>query len=72
MDPAVIQKIVAATTKKVEEMRQMVQVPIILTSPIVRVYYKKMLDQFCPNVVVLSFNDVDPSVQIQSLGIIAL
>lgn len=72
LDPAVIQKIVAATTKKVEEMRQMVQVPIILTSPIVRVYYKKMLDQFCPNVVVLSFNDVDPSVQIQSLGIIAL
>ena len=72
LDPAVIQKIVAATTKKVEEMRQMVQVPIILTSPIIRVYYKKMLDQFCPNVVVLSFNDVDPSVQIQSLGIIAL
>ena len=62
LDPAVIQKIVAATTKKVEEMRQMVQVPIILTSPIVRVYYKKMLDQFCPNVVVLTFNDVDPSV----------
>ena len=50
----------------------MVQVPIILTSPIVRVYYKKMLDQFCPNVVVLSFNDVDSSVQIQSLGVIAL
>lgn len=72
LDPAIIQKIVAATTKKVEEMRQMVQVPIILTSPIVRVYYKKMLDQFCPNVVVLSFNDVDPSVQIQSLGVIAL
>ncbi len=72
LDPAIIQKIVASTTKKVEEMRQMVQVPIILTSPIVRVYYKKMLDQFCPNVVVLSFNDVDSSVQIQSLGVIAL
>ena len=40
LDPAIIQKIVASTTKKVEEMRQMVQVPIILTSPIVRVYYK--------------------------------
>lgn len=72
LDPAVIQKIVASTTEKVNEMRRLVQTPIILTSPIVRIYYKKLLDQFCPNVVVLSFNDVDSCVQIQSLGVIAI
>ncbi len=72
LDPMTIQKIVSATTEKVDEMRKLVQVPIILTSPIVRIYYKKLLDQFCPNVVVLSFNDVDSSVQIQSLGVIAI
>lgn len=72
LDPMTIQKIVTATTEKVEEMRKLVQIPIILTSPIVRIYYKKLLDQFCPNVVVLSFNDVDSSVQIQSLGMISI
>lgn len=72
LDPAIIQQIVTATSQRVDEMRQLVQVPIILTSPIVRVYYRKLLDQFCPNVVVLSFNDVDASVQIQSLGTITL
>ena len=72
LDPMTIQKIVTSTTEKVEEMRKLVQIPIILTSPIVRIYYKKLLDQFCPNVVVLSFNDVDSSVQIQSLGMISI
>lgn len=72
LDPNTIQSIVSATTEKVTEMRRLVQVPIILTSPIVRIYYKKLLDQFCPDVVVLSFNDVDSSVQIQSLGVISI
>lgn len=72
LDPNTIQNIVSATTEKVTEMRRLVQVPIILTSPIVRIYYKKLLDQFCPDVVVLSFNDVDSSVQIQSLGVISI
>ena len=72
LDPMTIQQIVNSTTEKVNEMKKLVQVPIILTSPIVRIYYKKLLDQFCPDVVVLSFNDVDSSVQIQSLGVISI
>lgn len=72
LDPITIQQIVNSTTEKVNEMKKLVQVPIILTSPIVRIYYKKLLDQFCPDVVVLSFNDVDSSVQIQSLGVISI
>ena len=46
------------------------QVPIILTSSIVRVYFKKLIDQFYPNVVVLSFNEIDPQVMVQALGTI--
>lgn len=72
LDPDMIQKIVTNTTEKINQMRRLVQEPIILTSPVVRVYYKKLLDQFFPNIVVLSFNDIDSSVQIQSLGNISL
>ncbi|MEL7623575.1 MAG: flagellar biosynthesis protein FlhA [Clostridiales bacterium] len=67
-----IQKIITATTEKINQMKQVVQTPIILTSPVVRVYFKKLLDQFYPEVVVLSFNDIDSGVQIQSLGNIAI
>ncbi|MEG1316444.1 MAG: FHIPEP family type III secretion protein, partial [Oscillospiraceae bacterium] len=70
LEPKMIQKIVAGTKEQVDKMSKLVQEPIILTSPVVRIYYKKLLDQFYPNITVLSFNDLDSSVQIQSLGII--
>lgn len=72
LEPDTIQKMVNATTDKVNQMRRVVQIPIVLTSPIVRVYFKKLVNQFCPDIVVLSFNEIDPSVQIQALGNISL
>ncbi len=72
LEPEIIQKIMAGTKEQVEKMRKLVQEPIILTSPVVRVYYKKLLDQFYPKITVLSFNDLDPSVQVQSLGVIKI
>jgi len=35
---------------------------------VVRIYLKKMLDQFSSNITVLSFSEIDPSVQIQALA----
>ena len=72
LEPDTIQKIIASATEKINQMKQVVQPPIILTSPVVRVYFKKLLDQFYPEVVVLSFNDIDSGVQIQSLGTIEI
>lgn len=68
LDPQTIQKIVVATTNQVDKIKDLVQVPIVLTSPIVRIYFKKLVDQFYPSIVVLSFNEIDSNVQIQSLG----
>lgn len=72
LEPNTIQKIISATTERLNQMKKLVQVPIVLTSPVVRVYFKKLLDQFYPDVTVLSFNDIDTSVQIQSLGTIEI
>lgn len=72
LEPELIQKIMAGTKEQVDKMRKLVQEPIILTSPVVRVYYKKLLDQFYPKITVLSFNDLDSSVQVQSLGVIKI
>ncbi|MDR1194054.1 MAG: flagellar biosynthesis protein FlhA [Peptococcaceae bacterium] len=72
LEPDTIQRIISATTEKLNQMKAVVQVPIVLTSPVVRIYFKKLLDQFYPEVVVLSFNDIDSGVQIQSLGNIAI
>ena len=41
LEPDVIQKIIAAATEKLDHMKKLVQTPIVLTSPVVRVYFKK-------------------------------
>ena len=72
LDQQSIQKIINATTEQVDRIKELVQTPVILTSPIVRVYFKKLIDQFYPNIAVLSFSEIDTQVQIQALGNIAI
>ncbi len=72
LDQESIQSIIMATTAQIERIRDIVPSPVILTSPIVRIYYKKLIDQFCPNVNVLSFNEIDSHIQIQALGTIEI
>ncbi|NLW65201.1 MAG: FHIPEP family type III secretion protein, partial [Clostridiales bacterium] len=70
LEPDMIQRIVAGTKQQIDKIRKLVQEPVVLTSPVVRVYYKKLIDQFYPDITVLSFSDLDSSVQVQSLGIV--
>lgn len=72
LEPQIIQGIISATNKEIEKVKDLVPVPIVLTSPIVRVYFKKLVDQFYPDTVVLSFNEIDSDVKIQALGNITL
>lgn len=72
LDQESIQSIVIASTNQIEKIRDLVPSPVILTSPIVRIYFKKLIDQFCPNVNVLSFNEIDSNIQIQALGTIEI
>ncbi len=72
LDPNSIQQIIQSTSQEIDRIKDLVPYSIVLTSPIVRVYYKKLMDQFIPNIVVLSFNEIDTNVQIQALANISL
>ncbi len=72
MDPQTIQQLIAALNAQIEKVKDVVPVPIVLTSPIVRIYFKKLIDQFIPNITVLSFSEIDNSVQIQAVGNISI
>ncbi|MEG1126262.1 MAG: flagellar biosynthesis protein FlhA [Oscillospiraceae bacterium] len=72
LEPQLIQDIMTASSLQIDKVKELVQHTIILTSPIVRLYYKKLIDQFYPNIVVLSFNEIDSNIQIQALGNITL
>jgi flagellar biosynthesis protein FlhA len=68
LEPEKVQRIVSNLIDNINRIRDIVSVPVVLTSPVVRVYLKKMLDQFQPNMTVLSFSEIDPNVQIQALA----
>ena len=72
MDPQTIQQLVSSLNEQIDRVKDVIPTPIVLTSPIVRIYFKKLIDQFIPNVTVLSFSEIDNSVQIQAVGNIAL
>lgn len=72
MDPHSIQSLIAALNAQIEKIKDVIPSPIVLTSPIVRIYFKKLIDQFIPGVTVLSFNEIDNSVQIQAVGNISI
>ncbi|MGI6751267.1 MAG: flagellar biosynthesis protein FlhA [Anaerovoracaceae bacterium] len=72
LDPQTVQKIVEDVTAQIDKVKELIHHPIILTSPIVRIYFKRMIDQFLPNLTVLSFNEIDSNIQIQAIGVVQL
>lgn len=72
MSPDVIQHIVAATNDEIDKIKDVIPTVIILTSPVVRIYFKKLTDQFIPNITVLSYSEIDATAQIQAIGNISL
>lgn len=72
MDPQTIQLLIAVLNEQIDRVKDVIPVPIVLTSPIVRIYFKKLVDQFVPNITVLSFSEIDNSVQIQAVGSISI
>lgn len=72
MDPDIIQRIVAATNEEIDKVKDVIPTVIVLTSPIVRIYYKKLIDQFIQNITVLSYSEIDNTTQIQAIGNISI
>ncbi len=72
IDPDIMQKIVGELLEQIKKLKDDINVPIILTSPFVRGYFRKLVDQFYPKAVVLSFNEIDNAVQIQAIGNISI
>jgi flagellar biosynthesis protein FlhA len=58
--------------KEVQKLASTGEQPIILASPVVRLYFKRMTEQVAPGLVVLSYNELDQSVEVQSVGVVSI
>jgi len=72
MDPASSQLLYRKVSEEVNRMAQMGQQPIILTSPTIRLYLRQLLERTMADVPVLSYSELEPGVQIQSVGVVNL
>lgn len=72
MPPDMIQRIVTASNREIDKIKDVIPTVIVLTSPVVRIYYKKLTEQFIPNITVLSYSEIDSTAQIQAIGNISL
>lgn len=72
LDPNDSQGIVDAVLYEVERMSEMGQMPILLCSPGVRIYIRHLLERYLPHVPVLSYNELEPTIEVQSVGVVNL
>ncbi len=45
--------------------------PVVLTSAPVRRYFRRIVERRIPKIIVLSYNEIDPEVQVQSEGVVS-
>ena len=71
LDPDVTRKMINSLSNQLNVFTQTGEQPIVLTSPMVRLYFKKLTEQFAPGLVVLSYNELEPGIEIQSMGVVS-
>ncbi len=70
MNPQESQQVLEAIAKEVERVSFMEQSPIILCSPGIRMYLRQLTERYFPQIPILSYNELDANVEIQSVGVV--
>ncbi|MDA3845043.1 MAG: FHIPEP family type III secretion protein, partial [Vallitaleaceae bacterium] len=70
--PEITRKIISATEKEMLKLTSIGRMPIALTSPIVRIYYKKLTEDDLGDLVIISFNEIVSSIKLQSVGMVSI
>lgn len=68
LSPDIMQRVIEQIGEELKKFNDLQQEPVILTSQVIRVYVYRMIEQFYPNVYILSFNEIVNNIQIQAIG----
>ncbi len=72
LDPEETNKIVKSLGEELKKLEDLGKNPIVITSPIVRLYFKKLVSDYYKDVIVISYNEVEPNVELQSVGMVTV
>lgn len=70
LDPDRTRKIMDAVGTEIQKLENLGKNPIIITSPIVRMYFKRLTEDYYKDLVVISYNEIESDVELQSVGMV--
>ncbi len=70
MDPEKNQLIMRSVKEEIQKLENLGNNPIIITSPIVRMYFKRMTKDYFKDLIVISYNEIESNVELQSVGMV--
>ncbi len=68
--PDRVKKIMNSVETELNKLESMGKSPIVITSPIVRMYFRKLASDYFKDIIVISYNEVDSNVELQSVGMV--
>ncbi len=72
LEPQVLQAILASISSELPKVTSLGYQPIVLTSPAVRTYFYKLIERSAPNLIVLSYAELESKLEVQSLGMVRI
>lgn len=70
IDPETTQQIYDSLSDQVSRMINAGQQPIILASPAIRMYMRQLMERLMPDIPVISYSELEPHVEVQSVGMV--
>ena len=72
LDPDKKQAIINAVQEETAKLEDLGKNPIVITSPIVRMYFKKLTEEYFKDLIVVSYNEIESNVELQSVGMVTV
>lgn len=70
MDPDKVKNVMNNVETEIAKLEQLGKAPILLTSPIIRIYFKKLSEDYFADLIVISYNEIESNVELQSVGMV--
>lgn len=70
LDPERVKSIIHSVEEEIIKLENLGKSVIIITSPIVRMYFKKLTLDYFKDLIIISYNEVEPNIELQSVGMV--
>lgn len=70
LDPEKTRAIMDSVGSEIKKLEDLGKSPIIITSPIVRMYFKRLTEDYFKDLIVVSYNEIESNIELQSVGMV--